>query len=112
MSLCLFNQDGELLLHRKMTAAPEPVLQAMTPYRDALVVCVAGLCPWDGLADLCADEAMPFVLGQALSLKAIHGGTAKHETLEAQEIAVLRRGGMLPQAYVYPANARARCLLW
>jgi hypothetical protein len=41
---------------------------------------------------------MPFVLGHALSLKAIHGGKAKNDKSDAHKIAVLLRGGMLPQA--------------
>jgi transposase len=40
-------------------------------------------------------------------MKAIHGGQATHETIDAQKSAVLLRGGMLPQAYVYPADLRA-----
>jgi transposase len=61
------------------------------------------------LADLCAREGMPFVLGHALYLymKAIHGGKAKNDTIDSQNIAVLLRGGMLPQASVSPAAMRA-----
>jgi transposase len=40
-------------------------------------------------------------------MQAIHGGKAKHDTIDAQKMAVLLRGGMLPQAYVYPAAMRA-----
>ena len=40
-------------------------------------------------------------------MKAIHGGKAKNDRIDAQKIAVLLRGGMLPQAYVYPAEMRA-----
>src|SRR5437870_5998069 len=43
----------------------------------------------------------------ALSMKAMHGGKAKNDTVDAQKIAVVLRGGMLPQAYVYPAELRA-----
>jgi hypothetical protein len=50
---------------------------------------------------------MPFVLGHALDMKAIHGGKAKHDQIDAHKIAVLRRGGLLPQAYVDPAAMRA-----
>jgi len=50
---------------------------------------------------------MAFVLGHTLSMKAMHGGKAKHETIDAHKMAVLLRGGMLPQAYVYPADMRA-----
>jgi transposase len=40
-------------------------------------------------------------------MKAIHGGKAKNDNIDAHKIAVLLRGGMLPQAYVYPAEMRA-----
>src|SRR5262249_53505648 len=52
------------------------------------------------------------VLGHALDMKAIPGGTAKHDRIDAQKVAVLLRGGMLPQASVSPAKMRAtRALL-
>jgi transposase len=107
MSLCVLNQDGEILVHRNMPAGPEPFLKAVAPSRTDLVVCVACLFTWYWLADLCAREGIPFVLGHALYMKAIHGGKAKNDTIDAQKIAVLLRGGMLPQAYVYPAEMRA-----
>jgi transposase len=40
-------------------------------------------------------------------MKAIYGGKAKHDRLDAQKIAVLLRGGLWPQAYAYPATVRA-----
>jgi transposase len=90
-----------------MKAAPEPCLQAIAPYREDLVVCVEGILTWYWLADLCAYEGIPFVLGHALYMQAIHGGKAKNDKIDAHKIAVLLRGGMLPQAYVYPAKMRA-----
>jgi transposase len=107
MYLCIVNRDGEILLHRNMPAGPDPFLKAITPYREDLVVCVECIFTWYWLADLCAREAIPFVLGHALYMKAIHGGKAKNDKIDAQKIAVLLRGGMLPQAYVYPAAMRA-----
>jgi transposase len=62
---------------------------------------------WYWLADLCAQQGIAFVLGHALYMKAIHGGKAKNDTIDSQKIALLLRGGMLPQAYVYPAQMRA-----
>ncbi len=107
MYLCILNQDGEVLLHRDMKAAPGPFLKAIAPYREDIVVCVEGLFTWYWLADLCAQEGIPFVLGHALSMKAIHGGKVKNDRIDAHKIAVLWRGGMLPQASVYPAEMRA-----
>jgi transposase len=107
MYVCVLHQDGEILVHRNMPAGPEPFLKAVAPYRTDLVVCVECIFTWYWLADLCAREGIPFVLGHALYMKAIHGGKAKNDKIDAQKIAVLLRGGMLPQAYVYPAEMRA-----
>jgi transposase len=40
-------------------------------------------------------------------MQAIHGGKAQNDTIDAHKIAVRLRGGMLSQAYVYPAKRRA-----
>jgi transposase len=40
-------------------------------------------------------------------MTAMQGGKAKNDKIEAHQIAVLLRGGMFPQAYVYPAEMRA-----
>lgn len=40
-------------------------------------------------------------------MKAIHGGKAKNDKIDAQKLAVLLRGGMMPQASVYPSAMRA-----
>jgi hypothetical protein len=52
-------------------------------------------------------EGLPVVLGHALYMTAIHGGQATNAKSDAQKIAVLLRGGLLPQASVYPAAMRA-----
>jgi transposase len=107
MDLCILNQAGEMLVHRNMPAAPEPFLKTIAPYREDVVVCVECMFTWYWLADLCAQEGVPFVLGHALYMKAIHGGKATNDTIDSQKIAVLLRGGMLPQASVDPAAMRA-----
>jgi transposase len=107
MYLCVLNQAGEILLHQNMKAGPEPCLKALAPYREDLVVGVECLFTWYWLADLCAREGIPFVLGHALSMKAIHGGKATNDTIDSHKMAVLLPGGMLPQAYVSPAARRA-----
>src|SRR5262249_37282833 len=107
MYVCILDQSGEVLVHRNMKTTPETFLQAIAPYRQGIVVAVECMFTWYWLADLCADEGIPFVLGHALYMKAIHGGKAKNDKIDSQKIAALLRGGMLPQAYVYPAQMRA-----
>src|SRR5262245_5572779 len=107
MYVCIVNHNGEILVHHNYNANPETFLKVIAPYRDAIVVAVECIFTWYWLADLCAREGITFVLGHALYMKAIHGGTAKNDRIDAQKIAALLRGGMLPQAYVYPAEMRA-----
>jgi transposase len=108
MYLCILEQEtGEVLLHRNLRCEPERFLQAVEPYRDDLVVGAECIFCWYWLADLCAQENIDFVLGHALYMKAIHGGKAKNDKIDAHKIAVLLRGGAFPTAYVYPRGMRA-----
>jgi transposase len=108
MYLCIQEHaSGKVMLHRNLRCDPELFLDAVAPYRDDLVVGVECIFCWYWLADLCAREGMPFVLGHALYMKAIHGGKAKNDRVDSRKIAVLLRAGALPQAYVYPPEMRA-----
>src|SRR5262245_1076111 len=79
MDVCMVSHDGAVLWRRTMQTAPAPFLKAMAPYRAGLVVAVEGMFPWYGLAALCAPEDIAFVLGHALSMKAMHGDKAKND---------------------------------
>jgi transposase len=94
-------------VHRNLKTTPETFLNVIAPYREGLVVAVECMFTWYWLADLCTHEGIPFVLGHTLYMKAIHGGKAKNDKIDSHKIAILLRGGMLPQAYVYPAQMRA-----
>jgi transposase len=107
MYVCILNQAGETVLHRNMKTDPALFLKVIAPYREDLVVAVECIFTWYWLADLCVQQGIPFVLGHALYMKAIHGGKAKNDKIDAHKIALLLRGGMMPQAYVYPAEMRA-----
>ena len=107
MYICVLNADGAIVYHQNGAAGPEHFLRAIAPYREDLVVAVECMFTWYWLADLCAREGIPFVLGHALYMKAIHGGKAKNDKIDAHKIAALLRGGLIPQAYVYPPQMRA-----
>ena len=107
MYVCVLDQQGEKLVHRKLPTEPAPLLRLLQPYREDVAVAVECLFCWYWLADLCAAEGIQFVLGHALYMKAIHGGKSKNDKIDSYKIAALLRGGNLPQAYVYPAEMRA-----
>jgi hypothetical protein len=47
LARCVLNRAGEVLLHRHLQAGPAPLLQAMAPEREDVVVGVDCLCTWD-----------------------------------------------------------------
>jgi transposase len=106
LSLCVLDAAGNTVLATTIPAGPDAFLRAVAPFRDGLAVACECMFAWYWLADLCHDQDIPFVLGHALYMKAIHGGKAKTDKIDAHKIAVLLRGGMLPQAYVYPKGMR------
>ncbi len=105
--VCILDQAGDVQVHQNLRAGPEAFLQVIAPYRQDIAVAAECMFSWYWLADLCAQEHIPFVLGHALSMKAIHGTKTKNDRLDAYKIAALLRGGLIPQAYVYPAEMRA-----
>ena len=105
--VCIIDQKGEIVKHKNIDATPEAFLDIIKKYREDVVVAVECMFAWYWLADLCAKENIPFVLGHALYMKAIHGGKAKNDRIDAHKIAALLRGGMIPMAYVYPSEMRA-----
>src|ERR1700736_3279328 len=106
MYVCVLDSQGEILLHRNMSCSPELFLKAIAPYREDVAVAVECIFTWYWLADLCAQEKIPFVLGHALYMKPIHGGKAKNDKIDAGKIARLLRGGTFPLAYAYPKGMR------
>ncbi len=107
MYVVVTDQAGQVLVERNMKTNAAEWLKLIEPYRSDLVVAVECIFTWYWLADLCAKEGIQFVLGHALYMKAIHGGKAKSDKIDAHKIAALLRGGMIPQAYVYPAAMRS-----
>jgi transposase len=107
LSLCILDGTGVIVCEQTLPPLPDELLATLAPYRDGLVVGCECLFAWYWLADLCAAEGIPFVLGHALYLKAIHGGKTKTDKIDAQKLARLLRGGTFAIAYVYPKAMRA-----
>jgi len=102
----ILDDKGTTRLERDIPASPPAFLDAIQPYREGLVVGCECMFAWYWLADLCERESIPFVLGHALAMKAIHGGKAKNDKRDARKIAGLLKGGFFPMAYVYPKAKR------
>jgi transposase len=107
MFVCIINKQGKTLIHKNISARPEPFLDTIKKYRKDIVVAVECIFTWYWIADLCYREEISFVLGHALYMKAIHGGKTKNDRIDSEKIASLLRGGMFPVAYTYPQKMRS-----
>src|SRR5262245_24482526 len=107
--LVVLDRDGQARFSCNLPATPQPFLKAVQPFRDdggGLVVgCECMHCrSW--LAGACAAGSIPFVLGPAWAMKAVHGSTTKCDRHDAEAIARLLKGGNFPLAYAYPRERR------
>jgi transposase len=107
MYVCIIDQEGKTKIHQNMRTDPEILFDIIFPFLEDVVICVECMFSWYWIADFCAEHKIPFVLGHALYMKAIHGGKTKNDKIDSYKIAKLLRGGNLPLAYPYPAKMRA-----
>ena len=107
MYLCVLDAEGEVVLHRNAKSRPEALLGGLKRFRESVVVGVESTYSWYWVADACRDAGIPFVLGHATYMKAIHGAKTKNDRIDAFKLAKLLRGGLFPLAYVYPREMRA-----
>jgi transposase len=106
LHLCVLDHTGQVVFDRNLPARPDALLHALAPFRNELVLGVECMFAWYWVADLCQAENIPFALGHALYMKAIHGGKAKNDRIDANKIARLLKGGNFPIAYAYPKGMR------
>ena len=106
MHLCILDHAGGVVFDKNLPCRPESFLRAVESFRDGLVVGVECMFAWYWVADVCREQGIAFVLGHALYMKAIHGGKAKNDRIDAGKIARLLRGGNFPLGYAYPKGMR------
>jgi len=107
MYACVTDKQGNKMLHKRIRNNDfDYFLKLVDPYRHDLTVACESTFNWYFLADRCAQADLPFALGHALYMKAIHGGKSKNDRIDSEKISHLLRSNLLPNAYVYPAEMR------
>ena len=106
MHLCVLDARGAVVYDKNLPCRPDAFLDAIAPFRPNVIIGAECMFGWYWLSDLCQKESLPFIIGHALYMKAIHGGKAKNDRIDANKIARLLRGGNFPLAYVYPKGMR------
>ena len=75
--LVVLDRDGRARFGRNLPAAPAPFLRAVQPFRGGLLVACECVHCWYWLADTCRDHDIPFVLGHAWAMQAVHGARTR-----------------------------------
>ena len=112
MYICILDQAGKILVHKNISTSPQTLLRIIDPFLPDIAITVECIFTWYWIADLCQEENIPFILGHALYMKAIHGAKTKNDKIDSRKIAVLLRGGMIPMAYCILFQAWAKFLPW
>ncbi|HEY7314643.1 MAG TPA: hypothetical protein VH643_35165 [Gemmataceae bacterium] len=71
--LVVLDHTGQTRYARNLPANPQAFRKAIAPFRDGLVVACECMRCWYWLADTCRDDNIPFLLGHAWGMKAVHG---------------------------------------
>jgi hypothetical protein len=79
MYLRVLGPEGRTLPHDDRPATREALLAAIAPHRDGLVVACERMFVWYWLAEACAAEGIPSVLGHTVEMRAIHGTKPKND---------------------------------
>ena len=106
----ILDHEGNTVFEADLPASPDAFRNAIAPFRAGLVVGCECMFSWYWLADLCEDDEIPFTLGHALYMKAIHGGKSKNDRIDAAKIAGLLRGGMFPMPTCRAIHELSRCV--
>lgn len=107
MYICVMDQKGNIKLHRNIRNDFLFFKSLIEEYMGKISVGCESMHSYYWLADGCIDYNIPFYLGHAYYMKAIHGGKKKNDKIDSKTIADLMRANHLPVGYVYPKKLRA-----
>jgi transposase len=106
MHVCILSHEGTIVFDKNLPCHFDALREGIAPFRHDLIIGVECMFGWYWLADRCAEQHIPFVLGHALYMKLIHGAKTKNDRIDANKIARLLKGGNFPLAYAYPKGMR------
>ncbi len=82
MYVCIVNQAGKTMSHYNLPVSKDSLLSVIKPYLAGVAIAVECIFTWYWIADFCSQNKIPFVLGHALYMKAIHGAKTKNDKID------------------------------
>jgi transposase len=107
-SLCVIDDQQVIVLEQKLPNDLGRIRQALEPYNNdaPLPVVVESTFNWYWLVDGLQSLGFDVCLAHTLGLQMITGAKVKTDRRDAYTLAKLLRVGVIPKAYIYPAETR------
>ena len=83
--VCIIDNEDKVLRHREIPANKDRLVELLKPYIGRIVVGAECMHCWYWVADFCRDIGVEFILGHALYMRAIHGGTKSRRLRRSQK---------------------------
>ena len=105
--IAIIDEHGELTLSRRIVNDPETFKELLGD-PDGTHVALEATYGWEWLADLLEEVGYDVHLAHPLRTRAIAAARVKTDAVDAPTLAHLLRTGLLPEAYIAPAELRDR----
>lgn len=104
--ICVVNKQLKKALELKTPNNLEGIKRMLEPYKAELQIVVESTFNWYWLVDGLQEAGFNVVLAHTLGLHMITGAKVKTDRRDAFALAKLLLAGMIPTAYIYPAETR------
>jgi transposase len=104
--ICTINEQVKKVLEVKTPNKLELIKQLLAPYKADLQIVVESTFNWYWLVDGLQEAGFQVVLAHTLGLHMITAAKVKTDRRDAFALAKLLLAGMIPTAYIYPAETR------
>jgi transposase len=104
--ICVINKRVKKVLEVKLRNNLERIEQVLEPYKAKLEIVVESTFNWYWLVDGLQAAGFKVVLAHTLGLHMITAAKVKTDRRDAFGLAKLLLAGMIPAAYIYPAETR------
>jgi transposase len=98
--------DGTVQLNKNVVNGSEPMLRLIGDLPSGTAVAFEAAFGWSWLAELLEDYGFDLHMVHPLRCKAIASARLKNDKVDAATLAQLLRAGLLPEAWIAPANVR------
>lgn len=105
--ICIIDDDQQVLINRSVPNDWPRIKQLLKPFRQAgLRIALEASCNWYWIVDRLKAAGYDVTMAHAMQVKAITSAKVKTDKRDAEWLARLLRGGLLPQSHVVPLEQR------